>query len=286
MADYLQLAATNAALQLAYLLGPFVLIALVMGAAGAVMTRVLLGVLPHRLALWGFLAPGVIVHELCHVVACWIFGHRVTEAVLFDPKMRTGAPGYVEHEWNPANPWSNMGCFFIGVAPALLGMVLVHQIGTWALGPIDSSRLAAVIGADQQLDGAELLAAGGAVAYSTAAAAINGISAGQLAPWIYLYAMAVMGAVGQLSKADWRVTARGAGFVLSALLCLNLAFAWAFTGDAGSYAGLAALYAPIWGVGLAMVAAKLAVAGLVALTGGLGLLAVKTVGPRLQRTRP
>lgn len=66
-------------------------------------------------------APGVMLHEFSHALFCIVFRHRIMDFVLFSPQ-KNGTLGWVTHKWDPRNPWQNIGCFFIGVAPILFGI--------------------------------------------------------------------------------------------------------------------------------------------------------------------
>lgn len=64
---------------------------------------------------------GTPVHELGHLLMCYLFKHQVVEFKLFDGKAKNGVLGYVNHRWNPKSPYQSMGNFFIGMGPILSG---------------------------------------------------------------------------------------------------------------------------------------------------------------------
>jgi hypothetical protein len=68
---------------------------------------------------------GVPLHELSHLVMCWVFRHRIVAYRLFDPDPRTGTLGYVQHAYQRRNLFQIAGNFFIGVAPLLAGSLVL-----------------------------------------------------------------------------------------------------------------------------------------------------------------
>lgn len=78
--------------------------------------------------LTGFI--GTVVHEFSHYILCLVFGHKVTEVAWFRPirGMQDGVLGYVQHSYNPTNLYQQIGNFFIGIAPLLLGSVFIFLL--------------------------------------------------------------------------------------------------------------------------------------------------------------
>lgn len=70
---------------------------------------------------------GTPLHELSHLVAAIIFGHKINDVVLFSPKKakQTGELGHVNHSWNLKSKYQNAGNFFIGVAPMIVGVLSI-----------------------------------------------------------------------------------------------------------------------------------------------------------------
>lgn len=73
---------------------------------------------------------GVPIHELSHLIMCLIFRHNVTQVSLFRPiKGRyDNILGFVKHKYNTNSVYQTTGCFFIGIAPMILGSSIIVLI--------------------------------------------------------------------------------------------------------------------------------------------------------------
>lgn len=75
---------------------------------------------------------GVIIHELSHLLLALIFHHHIDAVCLLripnehDSSNRT--LGYVRHSWNEFSVYQTIGNVFIGIAPVIIGMLLVYLI--------------------------------------------------------------------------------------------------------------------------------------------------------------
>lgn len=68
---------------------------------------------------------GTPVHELGHAFFCVIFGHKIVEIKLYQPNNRDDSLGYVNHTFNKKNIYHQIGNFFIGIGPIILGCAVI-----------------------------------------------------------------------------------------------------------------------------------------------------------------
>lgn len=109
-----------------------------------------------KLPLLAFGWIGVPVHELSHAMACWAFGHRVRRMKWFDPAGRGGAHGAVEHEFNPSNPYHRAGQLFIGLAPALIGPLVVVALFAFLVSASPEATFHTLVTPTSWVEGARL----------------------------------------------------------------------------------------------------------------------------------
>lgn len=70
---------------------------------------------------------GTPVHEFGHWIMCRLFGFTVSGVALFRPVAgrADGVLGYVRYSYNPASLWQRLGCFFVGIAPMVVGGLVI-----------------------------------------------------------------------------------------------------------------------------------------------------------------
>ncbi|MCK8058519.1 MULTISPECIES: hypothetical protein [unclassified Fusibacter] len=67
---------------------------------------------------------GTPFHELSHALTALVFGHKVTQLQWFNFNL-SGVQGFVNHSYNPSNVYHQIGNFFIGIAPLILGSLFI-----------------------------------------------------------------------------------------------------------------------------------------------------------------
>jgi len=65
---------------------------------------------------------GTPIHEIGHLIQCFVWGHRVTRVRLLQLHHPTGVLGFVEHQYNRNSMYQQIGNFFIGIGPLFSGI--------------------------------------------------------------------------------------------------------------------------------------------------------------------
>jgi hypothetical protein len=222
-------AAAAPAAQLALLLGPGLVLAALMHVLSNFLerraTRALGGA---AYLLFGWL--GTAVHETGHALFCLLFGHRITGIKLFDFAPRDGTRGHVSHTFDPANPWQQVGNFFIGIAPLLFGTLVIVASARWLLGAEAFARMAEPLPQSGLLRSAgDWLALARHVAGSAGAALAVLLDPQRLLDgraWVFLYLTFAVGSSISLSESDLKGALAGFGTLVLLVLIANLATLW------------------------------------------------------------
>lgn len=82
---------------------------------------------------------GTPIHELSHVVMCWLFRHRVDEVALFEPDEKSGRLGYVRHSYRSKSWFEELGNPFIAIAPLIGGSLILLMLVNVFFGETASS---------------------------------------------------------------------------------------------------------------------------------------------------
>ncbi|MDI2144987.1 hypothetical protein KBJ94_23335 [Pseudomonas sp. ITA] len=89
---------------------------------------------------------GTLIHELGHVLACWMFGLKITQIRLYSPDAATGRLGYVAFTYRPSSTVHAVGLVVQGVAPIFMAFLLFEflfpfnpTVATWGGSGIDGT---------------------------------------------------------------------------------------------------------------------------------------------------
>ncbi|QDK38194.1 hypothetical protein [Bdellovibrio sp. NC01] len=78
--------------------------------------------------------PGIMIHELSHLLAAWLFFYKIEDVRFLDISGKNGSHGHVTASPRPApnfwllyipKLWQAMGNLFIGIAPLVIGPALL-----------------------------------------------------------------------------------------------------------------------------------------------------------------
>ncbi len=73
--------------------------------------------------LFGWL--GTTVHELSHALMSIVFNHKITNIRFFNLNPNSGKTGHVLHRYNPGSTYQSIGNMFIGIAPLVMGSIVI-----------------------------------------------------------------------------------------------------------------------------------------------------------------
>lgn len=183
----------------------------------------LLGVRGYYLS---FGLVGTVLHELSHLLTAVFFLHRIgrVQLLTLDPHARVR--GFVEHGPRTLNPWSMLGVPIISTAPVLVAAGLMTLLAYLSFrGTGFSYQEAARLISTYPFDPDAWMHY-----VSTWGQGLMALSSDPR-PWLFLLGAMVLGAMAQLSGADWRNAAFG---VVTLLLVYGL-----ISGLLPSFPGLA-----------------------------------------------
>jgi len=107
--------------ELFYLLGVLIAVGMLLGIFERYSNRYLVRTFgPRGILVTAWI--GTPIHEIGHLVQCFIWGHRVTKVKLLQLNSPNGVLGYVEHSYNLHSIYQQVGNFFIGLGPIFSGI--------------------------------------------------------------------------------------------------------------------------------------------------------------------
>lgn len=107
--------------ELLYLLGIIIAVGFLLGLMERYSNRFLYSALGPRGVLFTAWI-GTPIHEIGHLLMCFLWGHRVTRIKLLQLNSPDGTLGFVEHAYNKNSIYQQVGNFFIGLGPIFSGI--------------------------------------------------------------------------------------------------------------------------------------------------------------------
>ena len=77
---------------------------------------------------------GTPIHEISHALMCVLFMHKIDEIRLFRVDKESGTLGYVKHSFNQKSIYQQLGNYFIGTAPIIVGTLIIFLFA-WLMIP-------------------------------------------------------------------------------------------------------------------------------------------------------
>lgn len=121
MLQYLLNVLLATAMHLSLLLVPIILLGFAMHFISKQMEQLTCKIIGKQGYLYLFGWLGTAVHEVGHLIFALVFGHHISNVKLFSFNANNPELGFVKHSFNKKNLYQNIGNFFIGIGPILLG---------------------------------------------------------------------------------------------------------------------------------------------------------------------
>ena len=169
---------------------------------------------------------GVPVHEMGHALMCVVFGHKVEQIKLVQFGAEDGTMGFVNHSYEPNNMFHRIGLFFIGIAPILMGVVVITLTLFFTLPETFHKWIEAVSASDEMSD---ILSTAGVL--MTSLFSLENLSN----PWFYLFMVLSVSIASHMSLSKSDIVGAGSGLISMYVIAVifNLVFLSARGGDMG-----------------------------------------------------
>lgn len=172
---------------------------------------------------------GTSVHEMGHVLFAVLFGHKVKEVQLFKPDPKSKTLGYVKHTYDEKNVYHQIGNFFIGLGPILMGTLMLFLLSLllFHINFFTSTHIRITADTIQSLTmlKAEILKFPHVITMF-----LHEVFEGQYSSWwrimILIYCLYSVGSSISLSPADLLTSGKGFLIISLLLFIFNLATIW------------------------------------------------------------
>jgi hypothetical protein len=104
-----------------------------------------------------FISFSTILHEASHAIMCVVFGHRIVRFKALPTGSEEGEAGLVQHGWNSRSIYQSIGNFFIGVAPMIVGILVIYVLTTLCFPEFCSWHYSLLRGSTHWVDAIRLI---------------------------------------------------------------------------------------------------------------------------------
>ncbi|MDQ6596169.1 hypothetical protein [Bacillus salipaludis] len=167
---------------------------------------------------------GTPIHELGHLIMCFIWGHKVSRVKFLQFNSPDGVLGYVEHYYNRDSTYQQIGNFFIGLGPIFSGIGSL-LLGMYLLLPqsFDAVRSEIHLHVSFETIDVNVLKAVGASVIAIIKSIFTPENLINPLFWIFLVlAVCISGHIG-LSRADIQNLTKGLLMIFFVLVLVNFA---------------------------------------------------------------
>lgn len=105
----------------------------------------------HPKVYWLTVGPGIMLHELAHLITAICFGMKINDVVFWNGSKRNGH-GYVNFSYRPDSLFAKFGLFFVGLAPLLIAILVSYTLITFVLDARVSPALLNVLNPGQMIE--------------------------------------------------------------------------------------------------------------------------------------
>ncbi len=115
-------------MQLLLILFPIIVMGFLMNISSKIIETRICRFLGIKMYLYLFGWIGTMVHEIGHAIFCILFRHKINEIQFFSLDESSGTLGFVKHSYDPKSIYQNIGNFFIGIGPIILGSGIIYGL--------------------------------------------------------------------------------------------------------------------------------------------------------------
>ena len=215
--------------QLFILFGPLLILVVLLNLSAIFTARLSVRFWGRNLFLYGFGWLGCSVHELSHAFFALIFGHKISEVVLFEPNSNGESLGHVSHSYNKSSIYQKTGNFFIGISPLLFGGIVLF-LCVLLLYRFDVTTLSTFRISPHVLTDLSLLKQIGLNIWNSLISFSSIVFMGSAAVWwksaLLIYILYSVGSSMTLSKSDVGSAISGFLWLIIIFLVFNLITLW------------------------------------------------------------